>query len=202
MLTGHAGERAIQRNHVDVHGLDRDGQRRRERRGCVAAASFDGAARACVVDEDLPHQAGGDAEEMRAPLPSNRLPLDQPDERLVHECARPDGMLPALAPQITPGEFLQLFVQERREPFERRLTAAGPLSQQSRELLACSKGHELDPFHEGYAFAAVRSTRMIQSLPPFRTYLQRTTSVRSWRGVWGRAVHVHVYAYVYVERRS
>jgi hypothetical protein len=57
-----------------------------------------------MVDQDLPHQPGGNAEEMGAPFPRNGLPLEQPHEGLVYQRSCVNGVAAPFTMQITARE--------------------------------------------------------------------------------------------------
>ena len=84
---GQSLERLVEREHVDRrrrHGRDEVVQG--EPHGATAPLARGACAR--VLDQDLPHRMGGDAEEMRAVLERQRRVLEQPQIRLVHERGR------------------------------------------------------------------------------------------------------------------
>jgi hypothetical protein len=79
-----------------------------------------------MIDQNVPHHARRDRQEMRAIFPGDRLTLDQTDVRLVHE----DGSLKrvplALAGQTAKGDPMQFPVDERNQPGEGILVAFSP----------------------------------------------------------------------------
>ncbi len=96
-----------------------------------------------MIDQDLPHQSGGNAEEMRASFPGNLLPFDQPDERLVDQRARLHGMTWPLAAEVAAGERPELLVHVGQQAIEGRLTALAPFDQEVGELSPRAVRHDL-----------------------------------------------------------
>ena len=80
---GQLVERVVECEDVEVLAAVGIGELRYRAIGRPSYPAFPGAAFACVVDQDLPHQPGGDAEEMPAVFPSNLSDLDQPQVGLV-----------------------------------------------------------------------------------------------------------------------
>jgi len=66
-------------------------------------AAFGREMRPRVIDEDAPHQLGGDAEELRAILPVGLMLVDQAQVRLVDQRRRLQSMIGSLAAQVTAG---------------------------------------------------------------------------------------------------
>ena len=87
-----------------------------------------------MINQDLPHQARGHAEEMGAVLPCHILPVDQSKVDLVDEGGGLKGMVRALATEIAPGEAREFCGDQRREPVESMLVAVAPRLQQLRHL--------------------------------------------------------------------
>ena len=96
-----------------------------------------------MVDQDLPHQPGSNAEEMGSPFPRNTLAFDHPEEGFVDQRARLHGMAGPLAAQVASGELLQFVVDLRQKAIEGRLIAASPLDQKVGELSAWTGSHQV-----------------------------------------------------------
>ena len=80
-----------------------------------------------MIDENVPHHARRDRQEMRAIFPGDRLPLDQTHVRLVHEdCGLKRVPLP-LAGQTAKGDPMQFPMYERNQTGEGTLVAFSPI---------------------------------------------------------------------------
>jgi hypothetical protein len=99
--------------------------------------------RPSMIDEHLPHDARGDAEEVRAIAPVGAVLLDMPGEAhvgLVHERGWLQGVVGALAPNVVRREIAQLFVDDGNQLFETRPIALTDGGEQTRDV-ARSVGH-------------------------------------------------------------
>lgn len=77
------------------------------------AAALVGGSRSRIVDEDAAHEFRGKPEEMSTALPVDGLLRDQTQKRFVHQRGFLNGVIGALATQVSVGELAQLCVQER-----------------------------------------------------------------------------------------
>ena len=87
-----------------------------------------------MVHEDPPHERRGHREEMRPVSPRRVLP-DEPQIRFVDQRSRLQGMAGRLLAQIARGTAAQIAVDERHQPFRRRLRALAPGLEQLRDRL-------------------------------------------------------------------
>jgi hypothetical protein len=87
-----------------------------------------------VVAQHPAHDAGRDAEEVRAVLPADILLFDEAEVGFVDEGGGLDGVAGALAPHVVAREPPQLVVDQRHQPRERRLVAVAPLDEQAGHL--------------------------------------------------------------------
>jgi hypothetical protein len=101
------------------------------------AAVFEAAERTRVIDEHLPHEARGNADEVGAILPVHAPSTHQPEKRLVHELGRLQRMTVPFAPHIRACEPAQLGLDERHQAIESGLIAVAPRLQQLRDFLWC-----------------------------------------------------------------
>jgi hypothetical protein len=96
-----------------------------------AAAALLIVPRARRVDEDAPHQAGGDGEEVRAIAELDLLAVDQPDEDFVDQRGRLQRMAWALAVHLPLRQFAELTVYERDQRVQCVSITAAPGLEQS-----------------------------------------------------------------------
>jgi hypothetical protein len=82
-----------------------------------------------VIDQHAPHQAGRDAEEVRAILPVDRLGADEAYERLIQQRGGLQRVPAPLAPHVGPRQSAQLRLHERRQPLEGVIVAVAPCPQ-------------------------------------------------------------------------
>ena len=90
--------------------------------------------RARVVHEDAPHNASGYREEMRAVMPLNGLPVNQPDICLVDERRRLETVPDALSRHTASRDPVELLIDERNQPLEGVLVAVSPPEEQPGDL--------------------------------------------------------------------
>jgi hypothetical protein len=83
-----------------------------------------------VIDQHAPHQAGRDAEKVRAILPADAAGVGQPEERFVHQGRGLQGVTATLAAHVPASQAAKLRLHERRQPFERTVVAVRPRPQQ------------------------------------------------------------------------
>ena len=89
-------------------------------------ALFDPRPAAREVHENPPHHLRGDAEEVRAVLPTRRLPVDEAQVGFVNQGGGLEEVVVALAAHVTAREPVQLGLDERGQAFERLLVAVTP----------------------------------------------------------------------------
>lgn len=83
-----------------------------------------------MIDEDLPHQTGGDPVEMSAVPPLGRILTNQPHEYLVNQRGALQGVAGTLRPEIMAGKNAQFFIHERQESVECFAVPGTPTSKQ------------------------------------------------------------------------
>jgi len=88
------------------------------------------AAASRVLDQDVTHSHGGDAEEVRPVLPIDLFFINQPQVGLVNQVGGLERVAGALRAQIIPGQPSQLTVDQRRQFIERGLIAIAPPDEQ------------------------------------------------------------------------
>src|SRR5436305_10152784 len=81
----------------------------------------------CAVDQDPPHHAGGDGEEMGPIPPVDGLEIAEPQESLVHQIAGLQSRPLPLAVEIAPRQAAQLAVHQRCELLQRAFIASPPI---------------------------------------------------------------------------
>ena len=86
---------------------------------CHAAAAFLRSAIARVVDQDAPHHARGQAEEIGAAGPALDLLHDEAQVGLVHQCSRLQRMAGTLARELAAGQALELVVDNGKKRVQR-----------------------------------------------------------------------------------
>ena len=91
-----------------------------------AAAALVGPPPAGVVDEDLAHQPRRDRKEVRAALQRHAIHIHEPQEDLVHECRRLEGVSGRFPPEMAAGHPPQLVIQQRNQAVERRGVSLAP----------------------------------------------------------------------------
>src|SRR6185312_8169883 len=84
-----------------------------------------------AVDENPPHDPGGDSEEVDAVPPLDGLEIAQPHEGVVDQIARLEGRPSSLLVEVVAGEPAQVVVDQRNQLVERTLIAASPFAEQS-----------------------------------------------------------------------
>ena len=72
------------------------------------------------ANQDVPHQPGGYAEEVRPVLPAHLLPVDQPHPGFIDERRRLQRMVGAFPGEVMVGQPTQLGFNERRQLLEGR----------------------------------------------------------------------------------
>jgi hypothetical protein len=80
----------------------------------------------CVVDEDSPHEPGGEGEEMDAVLPGHSALVDETEERFVNERRRLQRVVAALVTQVQGSATAKLLVQHRHQLVAGFLIAIAP----------------------------------------------------------------------------
>src|SRR6187399_264459 len=85
-----------------------------------------------MIDENMPHHARRDRQEMRAILPGDRFTLDQTHVRLVHEHRGLKRVSLVLAGQTAKGDAMEFPMYERNHLLESSLVATLPLLQECR----------------------------------------------------------------------
>ena len=88
------------------------------------------AARARVVHEDAAHDPSRDGQEMRAILPLDVFPFDQPEIRLVDEHRGLEAVIRALSRHATPRNPVQFLVDERNQSLEGARVAPSPFAEE------------------------------------------------------------------------
>ena len=99
-----------------------------------AAASFGRQSAACPVQQNMPHDLGGDCEEMGTVLPINILDVDQLQVGLVDQGGCLQGVPGALVPQLVPGDALQGAIDARRQLLKSVSVASRPGAQKLRSF--------------------------------------------------------------------
>ncbi len=74
-----------------------------------------------MLDQDLPHGARRDSEEVRPVLPRDAVRAGQSDECLVNEDRRPESLVGPLRTDQPAGDLAQLVVNESKHPRRRFL---------------------------------------------------------------------------------
>lgn len=100
--------------------------------GCAPAA-LEGIVRAGVIDEDLAHELGGDAEKVGAIAIVGLILADHARVDLVDEGGGLECMAGAFATKLAVGEAAQLIVNEGDQLVERGLLTVGELVQETRD---------------------------------------------------------------------
>ena len=95
-----------------------------------------------MVDENLSHRPGRDAEEVAAVLPAHVLLPDQPQIGLVHERRGLKRVIPTLAPHVGTGGATQLAVDGGKEPLLIVRRAGPPPPEQGRQIVSWCLGSQ------------------------------------------------------------
>jgi hypothetical protein len=85
------------------------------------------------VNQDVPHQPGRHGQEVGTVLPTDALPVQQANERFVHEGRCLKQMIRTLAPEIPAGKPAKLRFDERHEFVESGTVAFSPGGEQFRD---------------------------------------------------------------------
>jgi len=80
-----------------------------------------------VIDQDTPHQVGGNGKEVSAVLPMYVPGINEPQKGLIDQSRRLQGMTAALPTQIAGRLPAQFFVDEWRELIQSPFVAVTPL---------------------------------------------------------------------------
>src|SRR5262245_30982580 len=87
-----------------------------------------------VIDEDAAHDVRGDTKEMRAILPVDLPLIDEPDEHLMNQGRRLQGVVGALAPKLAGRHTPELPIDQWQQLVERCPVATTPLAEQRRDV--------------------------------------------------------------------
>jgi hypothetical protein len=91
-----------------------------------------------MIHEDPSHHLSGHCEEMGAVVPRDVLCVDQPEIRLVDEDCRLETVAGAFSSHTTPGDLVELAMDERNQSLEGILVALSPFEKEpgdSRDVL-------------------------------------------------------------------
>ena len=78
------------------------------------------------IDEDLPHQTGGDGKEVRTAVPFHRYAAHEPNESLVNQGRRLQEVSGAFTRQIEPSDAVQFGIDDGRQAIERGCIPVAP----------------------------------------------------------------------------
>src|SRR5215218_650752 len=108
---------------------------------CFVEGYLDGTAAALlivpgarVIDQDAAHYPRGDGEKVRAVVPLDRLPVHQPDKRLVDERGRLQAVSHALSCHAASRNAVELIMDERDQPVQGAVIASSPSQQEPGDL--------------------------------------------------------------------
>lgn len=101
-------------------------QRVVETGGACHAAALGGESTACMIDENLPHHAAAQRQEVQAIVDGQRFALDQPEERFVDESSGLERVTWSLMRHVMNGDPVKFAMNERNELVQRRVIAATP----------------------------------------------------------------------------
>jgi hypothetical protein len=87
-----------------------------------------------VIDQDAAHDVRGDTKEMRSILPVDLPLIDEPDEDLVHQGRRLQGVVSPFAPKLAGRDAPELRIDEWQQLVERSPVAATPIAEQCRDI--------------------------------------------------------------------
>ena len=91
--------------------------------------------RACVIHQNLPHQARRNREELRAVLPSHAAQVDEAQVRLVDESGRSQRVVGPLRAQSPARDPTQILVHNGDQPAVRGSIALAPRHEQPRHII-------------------------------------------------------------------
>ena len=91
--------------------------------------------RACMIDENLPHQSRGNREELCAVLPSHAAQVDEAQVRLVDESGRRQRVVGPLRAQSPARDPTQILVHNGDQPAVRGSIALAPRHEQPRHII-------------------------------------------------------------------
>ena len=98
--------------------------------------------RAGMIHQNLPHQARGNREELRAVLPSHAAQVDEAQVRLVDEGGRSQRVVGPLRAQSPARDSTQILVHNSDEPAVRGPIALAPRHEHSRHIADVTRhGH-------------------------------------------------------------
>ena len=72
-----------------------------------------------VVHQDPPHRLRRNGEEMGAVLPAQPIQPEQLNVSLVHQAGRVQRVVPPLPAALSPGDALELLIEDRKQPIDR-----------------------------------------------------------------------------------
>jgi len=122
--------RPIEAIHMDSETTPATGSRVAERlitRNDVAYLV--GALHSGVTDQDASHDLCARSEEMTSPLPRDTIELHKLQIRLVHEVSRAQRMIAAFPTELAFGNSVQVVVDRRQHPVQRRVIATCKVEQ-------------------------------------------------------------------------
>src|SRR5262245_17364 len=96
-----------------------------------------------VVHEDPSHRLRRDAKKVGAVLPVDAIEPEQLHVRLVHETGRVQRMVPPLPAALSPGDPLELLIQDRKQPIDRGPAPAADILHQLADVVAVRR----EPLH-------------------------------------------------------
>jgi hypothetical protein len=95
----------------------------------LADASFRRLAVARMVYQDAAHQEGGDAQKLCPILAILQSLVDQAEVHFIHQRGWLQGVVAALAPEVSFGDAMQLWKQQRQQAVESSAIALADAAQ-------------------------------------------------------------------------
>src|SRR5215831_14799779 len=87
------------------------------------------------VDQYPSHQPGRNRKEVCSVLPTQIFSADQADVCFMDQSGGLQSMTRALTPNVTLGQAMQLFVNDRHKPFTSRFVTIAPSQEQLRYVI-------------------------------------------------------------------
>jgi hypothetical protein len=95
---------------------------------------------ACMVHQDAAHQEGGDAQKLRPSLAIRQTLVDQTEVHFIHQRGWLQGVISTLAPEVSFGDAMQLWKQQRQQAVDGSPIALPDTGQQSIDFFQRSHG--------------------------------------------------------------
>src|SRR5260370_38611821 len=102
-----------------------------------------------VINQNAPHNLGGDGKELRTVFPANVLPIDHPQVSLVDKCGGLQGVIGALVLHIRRGEMAQVFIDNFEQLARRAVVPRAHAIKENCHVMCWTLFHHSVPRQKG-----------------------------------------------------